>query len=53
MQSFGYWNVTRKRLTDKDVLCLVEIIAYQNMITRIMELLNTIEVDQSSEPMEH
>ena len=30
-------------LTDKDILCLVEIIAYQNMSTRIMESLSTIE----------
>jgi uncharacterized peroxidase-related enzyme len=30
-------------LTDNDVLCLVEIIAYQNMSTRIMESLSTIE----------
>jgi len=30
-------------LSDKDILCLVEIIAYQNMSTRIMESLSTIE----------
>jgi uncharacterized peroxidase-related enzyme len=30
-------------LTDKDIVCLVEIIAYQNMSTRIMESLSTIE----------
>lgn len=30
-------------LTDKDILCLVEVIAYQNMSTRIMESLSTIE----------
>ena len=30
-------------LPDKDILCLVEIIAYQNMSTRIMESLSTIE----------
>jgi uncharacterized peroxidase-related enzyme len=30
-------------LTDKDILCLVEIIAYQNMSTRIMESLSTID----------
>ena len=29
--------------TDKDILSLVEIIAYQNMSTRIMESLSTIE----------
>lgn len=29
--------------TDKDILCLIEIIAYQNMSTRIMESLSTIE----------
>ena len=29
--------------SDKDILCLVEIIAYQNMSTRIMESLSTIE----------
>ena len=30
-------------LSDRDILCLVEIIAYQNMSTRIMESLSTIE----------
>lgn len=30
-------------LSDKDILCLVEIIAYQNMSTRIMESLSTID----------
>jgi len=30
-------------LADKDILCLVEIIAYQNMSTRIMESLSTID----------
>jgi uncharacterized peroxidase-related enzyme len=30
-------------LTDNDILCLVEIIAYQNMSTRIMESLSTLE----------
>ena len=30
-------------LSDKDILCLVEIIAYQNMSTRIMESLSTVE----------
>ena len=34
-------------LTDKDILCLVEIIAYQNMSTRIMESLSTLEVKES------
>lgn len=29
--------------SDKDILCLVEIVAYQNMSTRIMESLSTIE----------
>lgn len=29
--------------SDKDILCLVEIAAYQNMSTRIMESLSTIE----------
>ncbi len=29
--------------SDKDILSLVEIIAYQNMSTRIMESLSTIE----------
>lgn len=33
----------REGLTDKDVLCLVSIVAYQNMSTRIMESLSTIE----------
>ena len=30
-------------LSDKDILCLVEIVAYQNMSTRIMESLSTVE----------
>ncbi len=30
-------------LTDRDILSLVEIIAYQNMSTRIMESLSTLE----------
>lgn len=30
-------------LSDRDVLSLVEIVAYQNMSTRIMESLSTIE----------
>ncbi|MCP4371703.1 MAG: hypothetical protein GY797_26830 [Deltaproteobacteria bacterium] len=29
--------------SDKNILCLVEIVAYQNMSTRIMESLSTIE----------
>jgi alkylhydroperoxidase family enzyme len=29
--------------SDKDILSLVEIVAYQNMSTRIMESLSTIE----------
>ena len=29
--------------SDRDILCLVEIVAYQNMSTRIMESLSTIE----------
>jgi uncharacterized protein YciW len=28
--------------SDRDILCLVEIVAYQNMSTRIMESLSTI-----------
>lgn len=32
-----------EELTDKDILCLVGIVAYQNMSTRIMESLSTIE----------
>lgn len=30
-------------LSDTDILCLVEIVAYQNMSTRIMESLSTVE----------
>ena len=29
-------------LTDRDILCVVEIVAYQNMTTRIMESLSTV-----------
>jgi uncharacterized protein YciW len=29
--------------SDRDILCLVEIVAYQNMSTRIMESLSTID----------
>jgi len=36
-------NLRSEGLSDKDILCLVEIIAYQNMSTRIMESLSTIE----------
>ena len=32
-----------KGFSDRDILCLVEIVAYQNMSTRIMESLSTIE----------
>jgi len=30
-------------LDERDILCLVEIIAYQNMTTRIMEALSTVD----------
>ena len=33
----------RRGFSDRDILCLVEIVAYQNMSTRIMETLSTIE----------
>ena len=36
-------NLRDEELSDKDILNLVEIIAYQNMSTRIMESLSTIE----------
>lgn len=36
-------RLKKEGLTDRDILCLVEIIAYQNMSTRIMESLSTIE----------
>lgn len=36
-------NLKREGLTDKNIVCLVELIAYQNMSTRIMESLSTIE----------
>ncbi len=36
-------RLNKEGLTDRDILCLVEIIAYQNMSTRIMESLSTIE----------
>ena len=36
-------ELRREGFSDKDILGLVEIIAYQNMSTRIMESLSTIE----------
>ena len=36
-------NLKNEGLSDKDILSLVEIIAYQNMSTRIMESLSRIE----------
>ena len=36
-------SLKEEGLTDKDIVCLVELIAYQNMSTRIMESLSTIE----------
>jgi uncharacterized peroxidase-related enzyme len=30
-------------LSDRDILCVVEIVAYQNMSTRIMESLSTVD----------
>ncbi len=36
-------NLRNEGLSDRDILGLVEIIAYQNMSTRIMESLSTIE----------
>jgi uncharacterized peroxidase-related enzyme len=36
-------RLRREGFSDKDILSLVEIIAYQNMSTRIMESLSTIE----------
>ena len=36
-------SLKREGLTDRDVVCLVAIVAYQNMSTRIMESLSTIE----------
>ena len=35
-------NLKDEGFTDKDVLGLVELIAYQNMSTRIMESLSTV-----------
>jgi uncharacterized protein YciW len=34
-----------KGFSDRDILSLVEIVAYQNMSTRIMESLSTIDED--------
>lgn len=36
-------NLRKEGLSDLDIVSLVEIIAYQNMSTRIMESLSTIE----------
>ena len=36
-------NLRREGFSDKDILSLIEIVAYQNMSTRIMESLSTIE----------
>ena len=36
-------NLKDEGFSDRDVVSLVEIIAYQNMSTRIMESLSTIE----------
>jgi uncharacterized peroxidase-related enzyme len=36
-------NLKNENLSDKDILNLVEIIAYQNMSTRIMESLSTVD----------
>ena len=36
-------NLRNEGFSDKDILNLIEIIAYQNMSTRIMESLSTIE----------
>jgi uncharacterized peroxidase-related enzyme len=36
-------NLRSEGFSDKDILSLIEIIAYQNMSTRIMESLSTIE----------
>jgi uncharacterized peroxidase-related enzyme len=30
-------------LSDRDILCLVQIVAYQNMSTRLMEALSTVD----------
>ena len=36
-------NLRSEGFSDKDILSLIEIVAYQNMSTRIMESLSTIE----------
>jgi len=36
-------HLRNEGFSDRDILCLVEITAYQNMSTRIMESLSTIE----------
>ena len=36
-------KLRKEGLSDKDILSLIEIIAYQNMSTRIMEALSTVE----------
>jgi uncharacterized peroxidase-related enzyme len=36
-------RLRREGFSDRDILGLVEIVAYQNMSTRIMESLSTIE----------
>lgn len=36
-------NLRGEGFSDKDILSIVEIVAYQNMSTRIMESLSTIE----------
>jgi uncharacterized protein YciW len=36
-------NLKGEGFSDKDIVSIVEIIAYQNMSTRIMESLSTIE----------
>ena len=38
-------KLKQEGLSEKDILSLVEIIAYQNMSTRIMESLSTIDND--------
>lgn len=40
---FDIKRLREKGLSETDILSLVEIIAYQNMSTRIMESLSTIE----------
>ena len=38
-------ELQKQGLSDRDILHLVEIVAYQNMSTRIMEALSTVEQD--------